>query len=83
MSWKTDTRLSDLDDGTELEIKCKVCQLHRYELATVLKAQERYRQLYLDELEASLRCRVKTCNGLVRLSVTHDGLNQGFVGGLA
>ena len=83
MSWKTDTRVSDLDDSTEIEVKCKTCAKHRYELARRLKHEARLGQLFLDELETVLKCQDRRCYGPVRLSITHDDLSQGFVGGLA
>lgn len=83
MSWKTETRLSDLDSKTELEITCKQCKKHSYERARDLVQMGRLGRLYLDELEKALRCYDKRCNGPVRVCIVHDDLNEGFVGGMA
>ena len=83
MNWKTEIRVADLDPKSELEITCKRCGLHRYEAASDLAAQSRLSQLFLDELEKALVCRVKTCRGPVKISIVHDDLNEGFVGGMA
>ena len=83
MSWKTETRLYDLDPMAEIEITCRSCGRHYYEKAQGLVNQARLGKLYLDELERVLMCRVKTCRGPVRIAIVHDDLNEGFVGGMA
>lgn len=82
MSWKTDLHLADLDDGTPLECTCRICGHVHYEDSTELMRRDEFRQLYLDEVEARLRCSVPFCKGQVRIALVHDD-TEGFVGGLA
>ena len=83
MNWKTDLRLYDLDDDTELECTCKKCGHVHYENSTELMNREEFKQLYLDEVETRLRCSVPFCKGNVRIALIHDDDVEGFVGGLA
>lgn len=76
-------RLSDLEPKTEIEVRCCLCHKHRYETARDLMIMGRFGQYFLDELEAALSCRVRTCGGAVRLALVYDDLNEGFVGGMA
>ena len=82
-SWKEELRLSDLDTEATIEIVCKRCGLARYELRDHLLMREELARAYLDEVEAALRCRVRTCGGRVRLALVHDDPSSGFVGGMA
>lgn len=82
MSWKTDLKLADLDDGTQIECTCKKCGLMHYEDSSALMAQSECRQLYLDEVEARLRCSNSFCRGAVHIALLFDD-TEGFVGGMA
>ena len=82
MSWKTDLKLADLDEHTQIECTCKKCGHAHYENSSELLAKPGYRQLYLDEVEARLRCTKPFCPGQVRISLTYDN-TEGFVGGMA
>lgn len=83
MSWKTDLKLADLDDGSRLEITCKRCGLMRYEPKAGLMRKAGMDQAYLDQVEAALRCSDRRCKGCVRLSLIHADKMEGFVGGMA
>lgn len=83
MNWKTDLKLSDLDPGTPLEVVCRRCGLARYEKQSELLQQPVFRQAYLDEVEAGLRCKDRFCKGSVRISLIYDDKTEGFVGGMA
>jgi len=83
MSWKCEIQLKDLDPNTEFEVMCKRCGLGRYETPRDLIQKARLGHLFIDELEQALYCRDRRCQGAVRISVVHDGLNQAFVGGMA
>ena len=84
MGWKHDLRLSDLDDATEIEIVCKRCGVTRTLRAVqITKSQPELARLYCDEVEASLHCSLHHCRGGVRISMLHDGKEEGWVGGLA
>ncbi|MCA1908819.1 MAG: hypothetical protein LDL39_10710 [Magnetospirillum sp.] len=83
MSWKNETRLSDLDPATRLEVTCRTCGLTRYETQAALMAQPKLRQAHLDAVEAGLRCANRFCRGPVRVGLVYDNLNEAFVGGMA
>src|ERR1035437_560706 len=72
-----------LEAATAIEVVCKRCGLARYETQAKLIAEPRFRNLYLDEVEYSLCCSDRFCRGGVRISLTHDDRNEGFVGGMA
>src|SRR5471032_1596683 len=61
--------------------RCKRCGLARYETQAKLIAEPGFRNFYLDEVEYSLCCSDRFCRGGVRISLTHDDRNEGFVGG--
>jgi hypothetical protein len=42
-----------------------------------------FKDAYLDQVEMSLHCADRFCKGGVRISLTHDDKNEGFVGGMA
>ena len=83
MNWKTDLKLSDLDAKEAIEVVCKACGLARYETQAVLIKRPDLEHAYLDEVERSLRCANRFCRGDVRIALTHDDKNEGFVGGMA
>ena len=83
MNWKSESRLSDLDPATQIEVTCRRCGLTRYETQQSLMARPRLRQSTLDVVEAALTCADRYCKGRVRIAFIHDDLNEPFVGGLA
>lgn len=84
VNWKTETCLGDLDPEAQLEITCKdkACDHMRYELAGPLCERKGFRQLFLDEVEARLRCGARGCGGAVRLQIMLDLHEEGFVAGM-
>ena len=40
-------------------------------------------QRCLDKLEGALRCAGRSCRGAVRITLIHDGKEEGFVGAMA
>jgi hypothetical protein len=83
MNWKTDSRLSDLDPATQIEVTCRKCGMTRYETQKSLMRHPRLCQARLDVVEASLTCTDRYCKGKVRIAFVYDDLNEPFVGGLA
>ena len=83
MNWKTDLKLSDLEGSAPIEIACRVCGQTRTETAAALMCRTEFEQAYLDEVEGALNCRGRSCRGLVRIALIHDGKTEGFVGGMA
>ena len=83
MSWKSELKIEDFDPTTELEIACKLCGLTRYETPAEIMNRGGFHRAYLDQVEKALRCRGRFCNGPVRISLTYDDKNEGFVGGMA
>lgn len=82
MSWKSRVKLADLEPSTILEARCLTCDQTRIRTAASLTSTKT-NQLYLDELEARLRCRNKHCRGKLRLTMEHQHKVEGFVGGMA
>lgn len=82
MSWKTDLKLPDLDAHTQIECTCKSCGHTHYEDSRRLLSLPEHDQLYLDEVEARLRCKKPFCRGPVRIALLFDEA-EGFVGGMA
>jgi hypothetical protein len=83
MNWKTESRLSDLDPATPIEVTCRKCGLTRYETPRTLMRNPRLAQATLDVAESVLRCAARTCGGRVRIAIVYDDLNEPFVGGIA
>lgn len=83
MSWKTESRLADLDPATRIEVTCRRCGLGRYETQDDLMRVPGLRQATLDTVEAALSCADRRCRGRVRIAIIYDDLNEPFVGGLA
>lgn len=83
MSWKTETRLSDLDPETRIEVACRACGLTRYETPRVLMVRSDLRSATLDLVERRLACADRRCGGGVRLALIHDDRTEPFVGGMA
>ena len=83
MNWKTDLKLSDLDNRTRLEITCRSCGHSRYETRDSLSTYPKLVHLYLDQIEGHLRCSKRTCRGSVRIALIHANKMEGFVGGMA
>ena len=52
-------------------------------LSAALRLMTGMRQLYLDELEARLRCHKWGCSGACRIALPSDVETEGFQGGLA
>jgi hypothetical protein len=82
VSWKADLRLADLDDRTQIECTCRKCGHTHYADSSALIVAEGFAQLYLDEVEARLRCSAPSCRGSVRIAIVYDD-TEGFVGGMA
>lgn len=84
MNWKTDLKLNDLDGTTQFEITCKRCRhIRTFTQAQIIAADPALERLYIDQVEASLHCPVRTCRGGVKVAMLHEGKSEGFVGGLA
>lgn len=84
MNWKTDLKLTDLEPTTRFEVTCKRCRKAReLRQGQIMQANPGFRQLYLDEVEASLCCPQRDCRGGVKLDMMHDDKEEGFVGGMA
>ena len=76
------TRVCDLPDGAELEIRCTACNTRRHEWARDLTHQARLGQLSVAELERVLTCHDRHCGSGVSISVVRDRLHTvipGFV----
>ena len=84
MNWKTDLRLSDVDQIQLVEIVCKKCGLTRIALQhELVAANPDLFKLYFDEVEMRLRCADRFCHGEVRVSLLWDHKLEGWVGGMA
>ncbi len=81
MNWKTDLKLSDLEDSAPVEIACRVCGQIRTTTAAALLSDPALRQAYLDEVERALKCAARSCRGPVRIALIHDGKPKGSLGG--
>jgi ribosomal protein L37E len=82
MSWKTDLKLADLDPHTKIECTCRRCGHVHYADSSDLASTGFDRRLYLDEVEAQLRCMKRHCRSPVRIALVHDDM-EGFVAGMA
>jgi len=83
LSWKAQLQISDLGKADRIEVECKTCGFFRYEEAAEWQRSRLMRQLYLDELEARLRCHKWGCSGACRIALPSDVETEGFQGGLA
>lgn len=82
MGWRQETRIADLEDADEIEVRCRACGKHRYEWPRELVMQARLGQLFMDELQNVLRCYDRRCNGAVIISIMYDDLEEGFIAGM-
>jgi hypothetical protein len=73
VSWKTELRLVDLDDHTQIECTCCNCGDTRYEDSTELVAQEGFAQLHIYDVEQCLRCTKRSCPGPVSVALIRKG----------
>ncbi|MEM5500447.1 hypothetical protein WNY59_02485 [Ahrensia kielensis] len=83
MNWRTEIQLTDIGEGEQLEVTCRVCGHTRYEDPQELAQRPGLEFAYLDEAEAQLVCYKRGCRGRVRLALTMEAETEGFVGGLA
>ncbi|HHI88410.1 MAG TPA: hypothetical protein ENK01_00520 [Hellea balneolensis] len=81
--WKHNLQLLDLEAEARIEITCRTCGYVCHARAGRLLADERNAFLYLDELEARLRCRARGCHGHVRIALSAETETEGFQGGLS
>lgn len=82
-SWKAQLQIRDLNRTDRIEVECKSCGLFRYEEAAEWQLSRLMAQLYLDELEARLKCHRWGCGGECRLALPSNFETEGFQGGLA
>jgi len=82
MNWKTDIQLIDVADQ-KIEVTCKTCGHSRYENPYLLIKKYGLDFSYMDEVERTLICYRRGCNGDVRISLSSEEETEGFVGGLA
>lgn len=83
MTWTDTLQVLDLDASDRLELTCKRCGHLRYLEVAVLQADARHRQLYLFEVQRRARCRMRGCNGQMRMALPRLHKTSGFVGGIA
>lgn len=69
--------------GNKAAPQCGGCGLFRYEETAEWQLSRLMAQLYLDELEARLRCHRWGCGGECRLALPSNVKTEGFQGGLA
>ena len=81
-SWKSQLQIRDLPRHVRIEVECKTCSFFRYEEAKELQMSRLMKQLYLDELEARLRCHKWGCGKPVRIALPSSVETEGFQGGL-
>jgi len=81
-SWKSQLQICDLPRNARIEVECKSCGFFRYEEAKELQMSRLMKQLYLDELEARLRCHKWGCGKPVRIALPSAVETEGFQGGL-
>ena len=82
MNWKTNIQLIDLDNQ-KLEVTCKQCGHSRYENPYLLIKKYGLDFAYMDEVERTLTCHNRGCDGEVRIALSAEEETEGFVGGLA
>jgi len=82
-SWKASLQISDLPQHARIEVECKTCGFFRYEEVKEWQMSRLMTQLYLDELEARLRCHKWGCGKPVRIALPSSVETEGFQGGLA
>lgn len=81
-AWKRQLQVSDLPIDVRIEVECKSCGFFRYEDVKELQMSRNITQLYLDELEARLRCQKWGCGESVRIAIPSNVETEGFQGGL-
>lgn len=82
MAWRDEMKLADVAPQCEIEVECRKCSKSYMLWPTELMENEAYAQLFIDQLQATLKCRDKHCNGQVKLAILYDHLVTGFIGGM-
>jgi hypothetical protein len=82
-NWKDDIQVRDLASGQRLEMTCCRCGHLRYLSHEMLMTKRSHQYLRLSEVEKRARCKVRGCNGGMRMAMLLEGRTTGFVGGLA
>lgn len=83
MNWKRELQLNDIEPEQVLEFTCKTCASVYLQRASELQKQNELRFLWLDEVEKSAKCRQRQCYGNIKIAMSHDSKDSGFVAGLA
>ncbi len=82
MAWRTELILGDVDPDCDIEIVCRRCGRSYMRTPAELLAEPGWDQLFIDQVQARLRCRDKHCDGRVRLALLYDHLVTAWVGGM-
>jgi hypothetical protein len=80
--WRELTKLADLAPTYEIEIECRRCHKSYMRWPAELMANDAYAQMFVDQIQAALKCRDKHCSGKVKVAILYDHLITSFIGGM-
>lgn len=80
--WRAEMRLADVAPEFEIEVECRRCRKSYMRWPEELMAIESFKPLFMDQVQARLRCRDKNCPGKVKIALLYDHLVTSFIGGM-
>ncbi len=80
--WRAEMRLADISPDYEIEVECRRCGKSYMQWPAELMTVEKNKPLFMDQLQAKLKCRDKYCPGTVKIALLYDHLVTSFIGGM-
>lgn len=80
--WRAEMRLADVSPEYEIEVECRRCQKSYVLFPAQLMTVKENKPLFMEELQARLKCRDRRCTGKVKIALLYDHLVTSFIGGM-
>ena len=82
MGWRAEMRLADVAPEYEIEVECRRCHKSYMRWPADLMTDEANKDLFMDQVQANLKCRDKYCQGKVKIALLYDHMVTSFIGGM-
>jgi hypothetical protein len=80
--WRAEMRLADVSPDYEIEVECRRCSKSYMLWPADLMTDEANKDLFMDQLQAKLKCRDRHCPGKVKIALLYDHMVTSFIGGM-
>ncbi|MGA9659006.1 MAG: hypothetical protein WBQ60_07910 [Asticcacaulis sp.] len=80
--WRAEMKLADVSPDYEIEVECRGCHKSYMVWPANLLKEDGYTALFMEEVQARLKCRDKHCTGRVKIALLYDHLVTSFIGGM-